>query len=113
MYRPPGRNRVCAATARTWCAAGRSKLGCVNQSYSVVETSWRARLRIAGMFKLLISLRRRSWRALDGYMRREDEIMSSARTARVTQLIQLPQGKSFRSEEHTSELQSLTNLVCR
>src|SRR5260370_488527 len=67
--------------------------GC--RSPSVGETSWHARLRIAGMFKLLISLRRTSWTALDGYIRSEDGIMSSARTPRVTQLIQLPEGKPF------------------
>src|SRR5437016_11346691 len=30
-----------------------------------------------------------------------------------TELAIFPSGPSFRSEEHTSELQSLTNLVCR
>src|SRR5262249_59784852 len=37
-----------------------------------------------------------------------DELLAAQRLVR-----RLPVGESVRSEEHTSELQSLTNLVCR
>src|SRR5437016_8458122 len=36
-----------------------------------------------------------------------------SRRARPAPVMGEPSGHSFRSEEHTSELQSLTNLVCR
>src|SRR5262249_56939542 len=38
---------------------------------------------------------------------------STAMAARLLVPTPTPPGKSSRSEEHTSELQSLTNLVCR
>src|SRR5437016_11221433 len=43
-----------------------------------------------------------------------EELAQSIRTTGIIQpLLVRPSGGLFRSEEHTSELQSLTNLVCR